>query len=435
VLSLEKWRNLALIIAVLFLAQAVQAAPPAPPPSSVRLAVHVYGDGGAVAAARAVQRGLVTTLGKDARVATSTVESHLADPAADDRAVADADGKVRDAKQKLDELDLAEATKLLKAALTTYEKYLHRLAQKPQPVAPIVQALTLLAAARFIDGDTEGAREALRRAKSLDPDLAYDAKLFPPKMRRIFTEVKLLLDELGKGSLAVQSDPPGAEVLLNGKPVGLAPVAIPSCGSGANYLTFLAPGFVPTTVQVEVTGGEEKKIEQALGRYDDDPVPLLERTRVSTGEPTASAAMRDLARRAQADLLLVASVGEVPPDGARLSLYLYDLRSGRLAKQVKRSTTMAELDAAAAAAVAELDPGLVAVNPAPPDDGQAAKQPNIVVRSAKKWRRWKYFWHSVAVIGGVVLAGTIVGIAASQPRGIDPRYGVILTHRGLGFSF
>ncbi|HEY3352956.1 MAG TPA: PEGA domain-containing protein [Polyangia bacterium] len=431
--ALVKWRGLALAVALLFVVEGVQAAPPAAGPR-VGLVAHAYGDGGAAASARAVLRGLNTAVGKDARLAPSSLEAHFNDPAADDKTLGEADGKVREARQKLDELDLAEATKLLKVALGLYEKVMHRLAGRPKPMEPVIGALKLLAAARFIDGDAEGAREALRRARSLDPELAYDAKLYPPKMRRIFTEVKLLLDELGKGSLSVQSDPPGAEVFLNGVPSGVAPVRIQSCGAGANFLTFVATGFVPTTVTVEVTGGEEKKVEQTLGRYDDDPVPLLERTRASMGELTAATAARELGRRVHADLLLLAFVAE-QGDSAHFSVYLYDLRSGKLAKQVKRAAPIGELESAAAAAVAEIDPGKVAVAP-DADDAARAGQPNVIVRTAKKWRSWKYFWHSVAVIGGVVLISTIAGVAAAQSNnGIDPRYGVILTHRGLGFSF
>jgi hypothetical protein len=439
VLSLVKWRGLTLAVALLFVVQGVQAAPPASQPSAaVRLVVHTFAEGNAGALARTVQRGLVGALEKESRVAATSLESHFGDPAADDTLIADAEGKLTAARQKMDELELAEATKLVKAAIASYEKALPRLAQQPKPMAPLVQALKLMAAARFIDGDAEGAREALRRARSLDADLAYDAKLFPPKMRRMFTEVKLLLDELGKGALAVQSDPSGAEVLLDGAPAGTTPLRIASCGSGAHYLTFLAPAVPPMTVLVEVTGGEEKKVDQALARFDDDPVPVLDRARMSTGEITVSAALRELARRVKADLLLLGNVAE-EKEGARVSFYLYDLRTGRLAKQVKRAVPTAELATTAAAAVAEMDPGRVALNPESAE-GPTALHPTVggfFLRTARKWRGWHYFWHSVAVIGGVALVSTIVGVAvASQPRGLDPRYGAIIASgRGLGLSF
>jgi hypothetical protein len=200
-------------------------------------------------------------------------------------------------------------------------------------------------------------------------------------------------------------------------------------------VTLVAPGLLPTTVSVEVAGGEERKLEQALGRFDDDPVPLFERTRASIGELVVSNATRDLGRRVQADLLLLASVAE-QGETVRLSAYLYDLRTGKLARQATRVAPAADLERMAGVLAQEIDAGRVAANPAFEKDA-APKRPNIVWRAGKRWRNWKYFWHSVAVIGGVALTSVIVGIAvSSQDQGLDLRYpGVILTGRGPGFSF
>jgi hypothetical protein len=426
--------GIAVVVAGLFVVQGVQAAPPAPAPAGPkpRLVAHAFAHGGAFVAARAFTRGIEATLAKDPRVVYAPLEAVLVDAAAEDKALADADAKVGAARAKIEELDLAEATKLLKAALASYEKLIYRLAGRPKPVEPLVEAHKLLAAARFIDGDQEGAREALRRARVLDPELAYDAKLFPPKMRRVFTEVKLLQDELGKGAVAVTSDPPGAEVLVNGVSAGIAPLKVPGLASGLNYVTLLQPGFLPTTSSVEVVGGEEKKVDLALGRFDDDPAPVLDRTRASLGEMTVSSSMRDLGRRLKADLLLFAFVRE-DRDNVNLSLYLYDTRSGKLVRAVKKTVSRPEVEATAAAMGTEIDPGTAAaaeLTLRPP------KKPSIVWTYAVKLRRWKYFWPTVAITGALVLTAIILGVTVQPQSSFDPRWGVIVTTKpGHGWSF
>jgi hypothetical protein len=428
--------GIAVVVAGLFVVQGVQAAPPAPPPAGPkpRLVAHAFAHGGAFVAARAFGRGLEATLAKETRVIYVPLEAVLLDSAADDKALADAGAKVATAKAKMEELELGEATKLLKAALATYEKLIYRLAGRPKPTEPFVDAYKLLAAARFIDGDQEGAREALRRARILDPELAFDAKLFPPKMRRVFTEVKLLQDELGKGTIAVTSDPPGAEVLVNGVSVGISPLKAPGLAAGLNYVTLLQPGFLPTTASVEVVGGEEKKVDQPLGRFDDDPAPLLDRTRASLGEVAVSSSMRDLGKRLKAELLLFAFVrDEGQADNVSLSLYLYDTRTGKLARTVKKTVPRPEVEAAAAAMTTEIDVGATATVDL---TLTAAKKPNIVWTYAVKFRRWKYFWPTVAVAGALVLTAIILGVTVQPQSSFDPRWGVIVTHgRGPGWSF
>lgn len=425
--------GIAVVVAGLFVVQGVHAAPPAPAPAGPppRLVAHTFAHAGAFASARAFTRGLEAALTKDPRVAYVPLEAVLLDSAADDKALADADAKVGAARAKIEELDLAEATKLIKAALAGYEKLLYRLAARPKPIETLVDTYKLLAAARFIDGDQEGARDALRRARVLDPELVFDAKLFPPKMRRVFTEVKLLQDELGKGAIAVTSDPPGAEVLVNGVSAGISPLKVPGLASGLNYVTLLQPGFLPTTTSVEVVGGEEKKVDQALGRFDDDPAPLLERTRASLGEVTVSSGMRDLGRRLKADLLLFAFIRE-DRDNVNLSLYLYDTRSGKLVRTVKKTVARAEVEATATAMATEVDPG----TPAADLTLKPVKRPNLVWTYAVKFRRWKYFWPTVAVTGALVLTAIILGVTVRPEPAFDPRWGVILTTgRGPGLSF
>ncbi|MBI5477536.1 MAG: PEGA domain-containing protein [Deltaproteobacteria bacterium] len=428
--------GVAVVVAGLFVVEGVHAAPPAPVPGGPkpRLVAHAFAHGGAFVAARSFARGVEASLTKDSRVAYVPMEAVLLDAAADDKALADADAKVGAARAKIEELDLAVATKLLKAAIAAYEKLLHRLAARPKPIEPLVDAYKLLTAARFIDGDQEGAREALRRARVLDPELAYDAKLFPPKMRRVFTEVKLLQDELGKGTVAVTSDPPGAEVLVNGVSAGIAPLKLPGLASGLNYITLLQPGYLPTTTSVEVVGGEEKKVDQALGRFDDDPAPLLERTRASLGELTLSSAMRDLARRLKADLLLLAFVRE-EGENVNLSLYLYDVRTGKLVRSVKKTVPRAEVEATAAIMATEIEPGTAAAVDLALTKPRA-KKPNLVWAYAVKFRRWKYFWPTVAVTGALVLTAIILGVTVQPQAPFDPRWGVVLTTgRGPGWSF
>jgi hypothetical protein len=440
VVTRRERRVVALGAALLLTAQGARPAPAAAPAAAegrrARLCFHAFADAGAGAAALVVRTTFAASLAREPRLMSVALDDALRNIEQEDGALAAADAAVAAARKKIEELDLGEATKLLRSALAAYEANLHRMVARARPVADLVDAHKLLAAARFIDGDQAGARDALRRARVLQPDLAYDASLFPPQMRRVFTEAKLLFDELGLGSLAVSSEPPGAAVLVNGVHAGFTPLRVEGLGSGPNYVTVLATGHPPRTTTAEVAGGEENRVEVQLPRADDDPVPTLSRAGAAMGEPLASDAVREIARRAHAELFLAAVVSGTAAE-ARVSVYLYDLRSGKLARQVKRAAAPQEPEKVAAELVAVIDPGALAAGPEEPPEESRPRPPSAIVRYASRVRHWRYFWHAAAVLGAVAVTSVVVGVAVSSSRdhGIDPRWPLILSGREAGFSF
>lgn len=63
----------------------------------------------------------------------------------------------------------------------------------------------------------------------------------------------------GTGSLSVSSQPPGANVYLDGEKIGTAPVTVPGVAAGSHRLLLTLQGYADITRAVNVTAGQETR--------------------------------------------------------------------------------------------------------------------------------------------------------------------------------
>jgi hypothetical protein len=71
------------------------------------------------------------------------------------------------------------------------------------------------------------------------------------------------------GTLAVNSTPPGARVLLDGASAGLSPVTLTNLSADNHTLTLEKDGYITAFLQVGITAGQVNPVEVTL-----DPVPV-----------------------------------------------------------------------------------------------------------------------------------------------------------------
>ena len=68
------------------------------------------------------------------------------------------------------------------------------------------------------------------------------------------------------GSLYVASNPPGARVFVDGKPVGTAPVRVPEVPSGPHVIRLELPDHRIWSTSERVTPGQETRVAGSLER-------------------------------------------------------------------------------------------------------------------------------------------------------------------------
>src|SRR6476620_4427550 len=180
-----------------------------------RVTLHAYEEDGALATADAVEYAVGEVLAGDGRLTFRTIDALLqpGDPA---RELGVADIQLVDAERAFSGMELDEARKLLEQAIATYQKRLPQLAGRGGGVTPLRDAWLKVSKTRFFDGDGDGARDALRYALTLDPQVTFAKAMFPPTMKKTFVEGRLLFETLGPGKLRLDSDPPGATVYVTG---------------------------------------------------------------------------------------------------------------------------------------------------------------------------------------------------------------------------
>ncbi|HET9480724.1 MAG TPA: PEGA domain-containing protein [Candidatus Polarisedimenticolia bacterium] len=154
------------------------------------------------------------------------------------------------AAQKLEDLDLPEALARFTEVIDAYN------AGKLPAASPLTRqivgqayegrARTLANLGR--NADARADYEALIR---YDPTWPVDRERTSPKILALYDEARRRL----VGTLAVQTDPPGAMISLDGQPAGRSPLFDKELTAGSHRIEVEAPGFEPIAQTIEIAGG------------------------------------------------------------------------------------------------------------------------------------------------------------------------------------
>lgn len=178
---------------------------------------------------------------------------------------------LREALQRMRRLALEDVLRTLQEA----EPHLQQLPPTPSGRALLAAVAARRAHVALVLGETAQATEAMQRALSAEPDLSLDQAQEPPTLVELLERVRSGLREAPPARLRITTDPPGALIVLGGRPLGHAPLLVPVPADTAVVVWAVQDGYHTRNVTVRAAAGEHPlSVEIRL-----DPLPRTQQLR------------------------------------------------------------------------------------------------------------------------------------------------------------
>lgn len=306
---------------------------------------------------------------------------------------------LQEARTLVEQGSYAEAEPHLREALARFDENLGLIKRKD-----LTDALMLLAVVHCAARQREQCVDTFAKVLTFREGMAWDAERYPALASSAFEEAKQRVRRRGRGSVEFRTEPEGAEVFIDGRSRGAAPLVVEGLVVGDHYVTIKLAGFEKVAARFTVAPNYQETFEYALERSDQylilqqalrDVLPEIGRERAGQG----ILALRGILFVSQ---IVLGTVDAGPNGLVNVRACLYDLRTGLRLKEVRSEGRVGE----AAGPLARLGPelyrgvdlrGFVEAPPPPP--------PPPPPPSQSIFGKW-WFWGVV----GVVVAGVTVGI-------------------------
>ena len=248
----------------------------------------------------------------------------------------------------------------------------------------------------------------MERALSFRESAQYDTARYPSEYEAQFESVRQRLLVAQRFTLAITTDPVGAEIFVDGQSVGPSPADAPSLLEGAHYVTVKLVGYEKMAVRVEVGRQDRNRADLHLVRSDRALLLVrdVDRVEAELGEERAGPVITGLA-----GYLFVSQIIFADVKTGETSLYVYDLRTHfLLAKEVVAGPLdPAQIEAHARSLYERVDRGGAIASPT-----QSVTEERIEP-SPPIWKKW-WFWTAIGVVAASATA-TGVALAASSHGG------------------
>lgn len=215
------------------------------------------------------------------------------------------------------------ALELLKQALVELDR-----APTGQPWKVTAQALALQGVILLTNGKKTDGLESFRRLLRVEPAHALSADEFTPSVLTQFEALRKELARQRRSALVVQSNPPSAEVLLDGRVVGQTPMKLDLAAASYRLLvrqaertSFLRVITTPRDAQVQIDLGAEGALTAQ--------VPLC----LAAKDKAAEAAGLKLANTVTADDLIVMRLEGGRGGPGQFVASRYEIRSGSMVRE------------------------------------------------------------------------------------------------------
>jgi len=266
-------------------------------------------------------------------------------------------------------------------------------------------ALQLLAGQTFVGaGRVAQAVEAFRLVRRLAPGWRLDPARYRPTIIKLYRQAGKRSRQ--RASIRVVTTPPGADVTLDGVPIGTTPLERADLAPGEHYVSITRSGYAATTMKVRLPAAATP-LRHALRRLS-TPEQLKEAKRLLSSRPTATDPVIGLIARL-AGLKLVVIVRKTRRE---LEVAAFDTARGSLGGWWP---------------LADRDQWLETL---PAEEGRTdttdtVSAPFVAQPPAPPHRSWYRTWWGKSVIIGAavtVVAGVVTAVALT--RGSDSTYSI-----------
>jgi hypothetical protein len=311
----------------------------------------------------------------------------------------------------LGQLELEEAVGLLQDAVDHLVVVLPYI--KKQELA---DAMVALASAHAQQGRRRASNAVLIRLLTWRADYEIDPQQYPPAMVAQVEEARRAVMKQARGEVRVESEPPGAQVFVDGRYVGVTPVVATDLLVGEHFVTFKKLGYKKGLRVAQVSARAPGQVSMKLQQSEKYLLvtQALSRLERGMGGPRLDPAMDTLKETLYLDhalfVRLVENAGKLGGVG-----YLYDVRTRAL---IKRQDFTLQTDGEAGRRAGELAEGLyngvdydgiLKPPPEPPPPPPVVRQP--------LYKKWWFLTAAGAIAAGVV--GMAVGIGVTRPKGCE----------------
>jgi len=225
--------------------------------------------------------------------------------------------------------DVAAAITRRQSAIAAFEKNAGAL----EDALPYVQAHHELARTQMLAGDDAAAKATIEVAARLAPVLDLDPRRFPRLYRRWHAEAVERANADRRGSIMVKSVLPGAQVLLDGRPMDVAPVLLERVVPGKHLITARIEGAPAYASTITV---EAKKTVEVIATYTDtaggSAVGTVTDALAKNSVPKiAVTAATEAGKKANAGWVVFGALAK-DDDRFRVHTYVVDVNAGQVAE-------------------------------------------------------------------------------------------------------
>lgn len=243
---------------------------------------------------------------------------------------------VEDAQSLREKRKFNDAEQSLKKAIAAYEKG----APDVQDIGELQDAYVLLSAVQYLTGrDDEGAKTlhtALALAPARELPLAKTSALFT----RVVNDARAAMQKETKGSLLVESTPPGAGVTVDGVSLGVTPLQVTDVPAGVHVWRVQLPSGDVTGGVAQVTAQKQTKVAGQASGEDPESKMLATLAQNKIDQAVVDAAKQH-AKDVGADMLIFGALSRAGKNVA-LDSFVLEVSSGAV-KRLPRSQFDTEL--------------------------------------------------------------------------------------------
>ncbi len=231
--------------------------------------------------------------------------------------------KVEDARRQMDRLKFDRVIKTLVKVVAQFEKDIDLLEDYEQ----LVEANLMLAVAYIRRGKQRNAKKVLDQLLTVRPDLTVDPRDYPPMELAIINKARKKVLRRGTGTIRIPGNGDAAEVFLNGRLMGRAPLLIENVVVGKNHIRISGSGRPSWGHLAQVSKNTTTMVMDPLAvEGESGTESLQEKIGVNQFDDAMRRELRSMARKRGASYVVVLGLGS----GAGLlncGGYIGDVRS------------------------------------------------------------------------------------------------------------